>query len=47
MFAGCWSLERALLPNGLENIGEYAFDECVKLSNLELPSGIRVIGNGA
>ena len=35
------------LPDTLEEIGTYAFDDCSKLTSIALPEGLRIIRNGA
>ncbi len=47
-FLGCISLEKVTLKNGeLKTIGNYAFKDCVKLSELALNKGLESIGDAA
>lgn len=39
--------EAVSLPDGLREIGSYAFADCTALRTLEIPDGIRTIGGGA
>lgn len=45
-FYGCAGLTRAYLPEGLEEIGLYAFSEC-GLECITVPSSVRVVRQGA
>ena len=45
-FSECMSLTAVFLPEGIEEIGYKAFVKC-PLTSLELPSTLRVLGNGA
>ncbi len=38
---------KIFFPLGLESIGDYAFDECLGLSYVSLPDGLKRIGKGA
>lgn len=40
-------MERAVLPEGVKEIGDYAFEACESLQNIQLPDSLRVIGKGA
>ena len=40
-------LKRVVLPNGLPEIGEYAFANCYNLSSIFLSSGLKVINSYA
>ena len=46
-FDGCKSLKKIILPEGLENIGDYAFSDCTALNNIYLGSSIVDIGSAA
>lgn len=43
-FAGCSNLETAILPEGLESIGDYAFNMCYNLKSINIPNGVKSIG---
>ena len=43
-FSDCITLQRIILPEGLEKIGEEAFRDCWELGRLDLPSGINSLG---
>ena len=45
-FSDCISLEKIVLPIGLESIGEYAFNNCIKLRDINLPANITEIAMG-
>jgi hypothetical protein len=48
MAAGVFdNLERIVLPQSLENIGNDAFEGCLVIRNIELPSGLKTIGQSA
>ena len=38
------ALTTVTLPSTIENIGDYAFNKCFALSNVELPNGLISIG---
>ena len=40
-------LTTAELPEGLESIGDFAFSRCVSLTQINIPSTVKVIGNRA
>lgn len=45
---GCTGLAMPVLPQGLDSIGDYAFNNCRSMSGqLKLPSSLRHIGRGA
>lgn len=54
-FDGCYNLSRVNseiegecnIPDGVETIGNYAFDRCNKLHKLSLPNSLKNIGNAA
>ena len=41
------SLEEVVIPEGVTDIGEGAFENCVALSKIELPESLRTIGSDA
>ena len=41
------SVEKLTLENGIKSIGDYCFDNCVRLKELSLPESISFIGNKA
>lgn len=41
LFNGCVSLEKIILPEGIECIGENMFSGCVSLKHINLPSSIK------
>ena len=43
-WGGADSLETVILPEGLEHIDKYAFNECKKLKNINIPSTLKTIG---
>ena len=43
----CSSLSSVSLPEGLTNIGEWAFGYCSSLSSVNLPEGLTIIGESA
>ena len=45
-FYGCGSLEYVNIPNGVETIEDYAFEECDLLTTINLPSTLKTIGEG-
>ncbi|MDE5599502.1 MAG: leucine-rich repeat domain-containing protein, partial [Ureaplasma sp.] len=46
VFAGCVNLEKVIFSKSLENIGNFSFSNCSKLTNIKLPSNwIKNIGN--
>lgn len=47
VFAGCTSLVRVNLNQGLDNVGDFTFRGCHSLTSIEIPSGVRLIGYGA
>ena len=47
LFAGCTSLKKVTLPDGIETIGEDAFLNCANLSELNLPDSLTRIGSRA
>ncbi len=42
-----YSLERVSLPETIEEIGEWAFSGCAKLTEINLPAALKSIGNSA
>ncbi len=40
-------LERVVVPEGVEIIGDFAFSQCVYLTSVELPESVTAIGKGA
>lgn len=46
-FEGCGSLERIILPNSVERIGERAFAHCHRLEEINLPESLTEVGNHA
>ncbi len=46
-FSDCWGLTTAILNNGLEEIGVYAFNGCTSLVHITTPPSIRAIKDGA
>ena len=46
-FCGNRYLTAAVIPEGVTDIGKYAFQGCVGLQNVEVPSTLRTIGEGA
>lgn len=44
---GAENLEKVVLPEGLEEIDNYAFGACEKLSEINIPSTVKRIGQGA
>ena len=46
-FAGCHQLEQVELPDGLLEIGEYAFNKCIALKRIKIPSTLECIREGA
>lgn len=45
IFAGCTNLERIKLPKYLTDTGWYAFQNCINLSQIELPVSVKNIRN--
>ena len=45
-FATCYSLEKAVLPWGLETIGEQAFGYSDKLLSMDIPGTVKTMGEG-
>ena len=43
-FAGCINLERITIPPGVQYLMDYLFDNCVKLTSIELPNTVLAIG---
>ena len=43
-FEGCESLENILIPNGVEQIGNYAIAKCKALKKIVIPSCVKSIG---
>ena len=43
-FEGCESLENILIPNGVEQIGNYAIAKCKALRKIVIPSRVKSIG---
>lgn len=43
----CSSLEKVILPEGLESLGNSVFWDCGNLKNIVFPSSLKEIGNGA
>ena len=41
------SIKAVVLPNGLQNIGTYAFFNCVNLTEITIPEGVTVIGGAS
>jgi len=46
-FNQCQDLEEVIIPEGVEEIGAFAFLNCEKLTKIHLPSSIKFIGEGA
>jgi len=46
VFAGCISLEEVVLPEEMEEVGDYLFDGCAMLRKVKIPNFIRHIGKG-
>ena len=44
-FGNCKKLEKIVLNDGLEMIGEYAFASCESLKELRIPDSVKTIGN--
>lgn len=44
-FKGCTSLENINLPNSINTIGDYAFNNC-KLTSVIIPSSVTQLNNG-
>ena len=40
----CLSIVKVILPEGLNTIGEYAFDHCSSLTNIDIPNSVMSIG---
>lgn len=45
-FFGCNSLTGIILPLGVTNIDDCAFEDCNNLTNVEIPSSVKSIGGG-
>lgn len=39
--------EKYIIPEGIEIIGEYTFERCINIKNIEMPSGLTSINRGA
>lgn len=39
------TLSKINLPNGIENIGDFAFRQCRSLSSINIPAGVTTLGN--
>ena len=46
-FNNCFNLEKIILPNGLESIGESAFYGCKKLTQIDIPNSVKSVGSSA
>ena len=46
-FDGCTSLASFVIPNEVEDIGEYAFKDCTALASLTFPASVLHVGAGA
>lgn len=47
LFAGCTSLSKINLPQGLKSIGRSAFSQCTNLRDINIPEGVTKIGGNA
>lgn len=47
VFAGCMSLSRVVIPEGVASIGSWAFSDCASLLDIELPESVTHIGADA
>ena len=45
MFSHCKSLNELIIPNGVTDIGEWAFVDCSSLTSLTIPSSVTTVGN--
>lgn len=45
MFSHCKSLNELIIPNGVTDIGEWAFVNCSSLTSLTIPSSVTTVGN--
>ena len=45
--AGCWALESVYFPTTLQEIDDFAFENCSQLKKVELPEGLASIGEYA
>ena len=46
MFEGCQNLEHIYLHEGLQSIGDYAFQDSNNLGGITLPNSVTKIGKG-
>ena len=44
VFAGCYSIRKLVVPEGVEALSEEMFDSCESLTSVRLPSSVRTIG---
>ena len=46
-FSNCYSLKKAVFPDGLIKIGAYSFSDCISLENPDMPASLVSIGEFA
>ena len=40
-------IKEVVIPSGVTSIGDYAFSECIRLTDITIPDSITCIGHGA